>query len=126
MQLYDELFEGVTFADVLQDIYKNSKSKKKQIEALINELRGYIKSASDALVIVPLIADYLDISIKNDDQLVKMANVIAKSFGQGNNDGGGELGLSPEEIKQLRENAVNTIETISVLNEKKSEILKDI
>ena len=37
-----------------------------------------IKNVSDVAVISPIIKDYLDVAVKNDDQLVKIANVVTK------------------------------------------------
>jgi len=73
-----EVFGGKSFADLLKDIYDNSANKKKQIEILINELRPLILNVNEAAVIVPLIKDYLEVGVRNDEQLVKMASVFQK------------------------------------------------
>ena len=73
-----EVFGGKSFADLLEDIYNNSAKKKKQIEILINELRPLIQNVNEAAVIVPLIKDYLEVGVRNDEQLVKMASVFQK------------------------------------------------
>lgn len=73
-----EVFGGKSFADLLEDIYTNSAKKKKQIEILINELRPLIQTVNEAAVIVPLIKDYLEVGVRNDEQLVKMASVFQK------------------------------------------------
>lgn len=73
-----EVFGGKSFSDLLKDIYDNSAKKKKQIEILINELRPLIQNVSEAAVIVPLIKDYLEVGVRNDEQLVKMAGIFQK------------------------------------------------
>jgi hypothetical protein len=73
-----EVFGGKSFANLLEDIYTNSAKKKKQIEILINELRPLIQNVNEAAVIVPLIKDYLEVGVRNDEQLVKMASVFQK------------------------------------------------
>lgn len=73
-----EVFGGKSFANLLEDIYTNSAKKKKQIEILINELRPLIQNVNEAAVIVPLIKDYLEVGVRNDEQLVKMAAVFQK------------------------------------------------
>jgi hypothetical protein len=73
-----EVFGGKSFADLLKDIYDNSAKKKKQIEILINELRPLIATVNEAAVIVPLIKDYLEVGVRNDEQLVKMSSVFQK------------------------------------------------
>ena len=66
-----ELFKGTTFSDLMRDVYHNSKKKSRQIDTLIQELQPLVKNIGDATVIVPLIKDYLEVSVKNDDALVK-------------------------------------------------------
>ena len=101
----DEIFEGKSFSNLLQDIYNNSTKKKKQIDVLINELRPFITDANKAVLIVPILKDYLDIGVKNDELLVKMAAVYQK-FLSGENRGVGEGGggngvLSDDEKEQI-------------------------
>ena len=76
-----ELFKGTTFSDLLKDIYHNSKKKDRQINTLIHELQPLIKNLGDATVIVPLIKEYLDVSVKNDEHLVKLAAVVQRLVG---------------------------------------------
>ena len=78
MDIKDELFKGKTFSDLMSDVYHNSRKKDRQINQLISQLQPLIRSASDATIIVPLIKEYLDVAVKNDDQLVKIANVVTK------------------------------------------------
>ena len=73
-----EVFGGKSFADLLKDIYDISTHKRKQIEILINELRPLITQINEAAVIVPLIKDYLEVGVRNDDQLAKIAAIFQK------------------------------------------------
>ena len=73
-----EIFEGKSLSDLLKDIYDNSMHKKKQINKLTEELSNFVKRVSDVPVISPIIKEYLDVSIKNDEQLVKIAQVITR------------------------------------------------
>tara|TARA_R110002126_G_scaffold47780_3_gene133657 strand:- start:39 stop:461 length:423 start_codon:yes stop_codon:yes gene_type:complete len=73
-----EIFKGKNFGDLLKDIYKNQNKTSKQVTGLIAQLHPLIKNPSDATVLVPLIKDYLDISVKNDDHLVKLAAVCQR------------------------------------------------
>tara|TARA_R110000782_G_scaffold3595_1_gene13073 strand:+ start:100 stop:489 length:390 start_codon:yes stop_codon:yes gene_type:complete len=83
------LFGKKTFADLLKEIHSNSSSKEKQIKEMIADLKPYITSVGDAVIIVPLIKDYLDVSVKNDDLLIKMAGIVQRSM----NSSGGEDSL---------------------------------
>ena len=73
-----ELFQGTNFSDLMRDIYHNSKKKSRQIDGLIKELQPLIKNTGDATVLVPMIKDYLEVSVKNDDALVKLAAVVQR------------------------------------------------
>jgi hypothetical protein len=70
------VFGNKKFSDILSEIYDNQKKKEKQISTLIGELKPLINDIGDATLIVPLIKEYLEISVKNDEQLIKMATII--------------------------------------------------
>lgn len=72
------LFDKKSFSGLLKDIYTNSKSKNTQISALIADLNGFIKTAGDAQMLVPLLAQYLKLSIDNDDHLIKLAAIAQR------------------------------------------------
>lgn len=80
------LFGKKTFADLLKEIHTNSSSKEKEIRLLIDNLKPLISSASDAVIIVPLIKDYLDVSVKNDDILIKMAGIVQRALNNSKNE----------------------------------------
>jgi len=78
MDVKDELFKGKTFSDLMSDVYHNSKKKDRQINQLISQLQPLIRNASDATIIVPLIKEYLDVAVKNDDHLVKLTAIVQR------------------------------------------------
>ena len=73
-----EIFGGKKFSDLLEEIHKNSSDKKVQIDLLISELTGYIQTANDVVQIVPLISQYLEVAVKNDEQLIKVATLVQR------------------------------------------------
>ena len=73
-----EIFKGKTFSSLVKDIYFNSSHKKEQINQLIKDLREMVKDIGSATVIAPMIKDYIDVGIKNDDQLVKLSAVLQR------------------------------------------------
>ena len=85
MKSKDEIFEGKTFQDLTKDIYKNTSDRKKQIDLLISEIHGFITTIDDVVMVAPIIKEYMDVAVKNDEHLVKLAGVIqrilAKSSG---------------------------------------------
>jgi len=77
----DEIIFGKkSFSSLLEEIYDNQKKKEKQISALISELKPLVKEIGDATLIVPLIKEYLEIGVKNDEQLIKMATIIQRAL----------------------------------------------
>ena len=112
-----ELFKGTSFSDLMKDIYHNSKKKDRQINTLIQELQPLVKNVGDATVIVPLIKDYLEVSVKNDDALVKLAAVVQRLMSAtSKDDDGNEYGLTDDERKRLLEEAENEINNIQENN----------
>jgi hypothetical protein len=93
------LFGKKTFADLLKEIHTNSSNKEKEIRLLIDNLKPFINSAGDAVIIVPLIKDYLDVSVKNDDLLIKMAGIVQRAMNS--NTGGEDLLLSDSDKEML-------------------------
>jgi len=108
-----ELFKGTNFSDLMRDIYHNSKKKSRQIDSLIKNLEPMIKNTGDATVVVPMIKDYLEVSVKNDDALVKLAAVVQRIVTAGNKDeDGNEYGLTDEERSRLLAEAEAEIEKL--------------
>mgnify|MGYP000492161030 CR=1 FL=1 len=78
MSLDKEIFKGKTLSDLFGEIYDNSKETKGQVKSLISELKPLIESIGDATLIVPMIKEYMEIGVKNDDALVKLATIIQR------------------------------------------------
>jgi len=96
------LFDDKSFSDLLKEIHGNQKKKAKQLAQLISELKPLVQSLGDATVVVPLIKEYMEISVKNDDQLIKMAAIVQRLSTGTTNSGDGGL-LTEEEMAQLQE-----------------------
>jgi hypothetical protein len=73
-----ELFKGKNLSSLFEDIYTNQVSKKQKISALIEELKKMIKHAGDVAAVGPILSSLIDSSVKNDDQLVKLATIAQK------------------------------------------------
>jgi predicted transcriptional regulator YheO len=109
MDKNDELFKGTSFADLMSDVYHNSKKKDRQMNQLIASLQPLIKNASDATVVMPLIKDILDVSIKNDDHLVKLTAIVQRYISTKQTISGADSLLSDDEKKQLLQIAETTL-----------------
>ena len=96
------IFDDTSFSDLLKEIHGNQKKKAKQLASLIDELRPLVQSLGDATVVVPLIKEYMEISVKNDDQLIKMAAIVQRLSTASASNGDGGL-LTEDEMAQLQE-----------------------
>ena len=105
------LFDNKSFSDLLKEIHGNQKKKAKQLASLIAELRPLVQSLGDATVIVPLIKEYMEISVKNDDQLIKMAAIVQRLSTSTAQNGDGGL-LTDEEMNQLMDVAEEISKTV--------------
>ena len=110
MENKEELFKGITFSDLMSDVYHNSKKKDRQINQLISQLQPLIKTTSDATIVVPLIKEYLDIAVKNDDHLVKLTAIVQRFISTKQTITGEGSLLSEDEKKQLLAVANETFE----------------
>lgn len=99
MGLDSIVFGDKKFSDILNEIYDNQKKKEKQITGLISQLKPLMASIEDARAIVPLIKEYLEIGVKNDEQLLKMATIIQRVLNNSSSED--TLGISDEEKQQL-------------------------
>jgi hypothetical protein len=79
MSLDFEIYDGKKYSDLLKDIVKNHKSKQSQIKVLTDQLVDMVSEPGDAVMVVPLIKGYLDSDIKNDESLVKLAQILQKA-----------------------------------------------
>ena len=105
------LFDDKSFSDLLKEIHGNQKKKAKQLASLIAELRPLVQSLGDATVVVPLIKEYMEISVKNDDQLIKMAAIVQRLSTSTTQNGDGGL-LTDEEMNQLMDVAEEISKTV--------------
>ena len=108
MDKNEEIFKGTSFSDLMSDVYHNSKKKDRQMNQLIASLQPLIKNASDATVVMPLIKDILDVSIKNDDHLVKLTAIVQRYISTTQTISGADSLLSDSEKQQLLQIAQNT------------------
>ena len=106
-----ELFPGKTLSNLFEDIYKNSENTGDQVGGLVDQLKKFVKNLDSAVVIVPLIREYLDVKVKSDEHLVKLSDTIQRLLRTDKSTGETQIGLTEEERKQLLED-VPTYEEI--------------
>ena len=93
------VFKKKKFSEILSEIYDNQKKKEAQITGLISELKPLINDIGDATLIVPLIKEYMEIGVRNDEQLIKMATIVQRALN--NSSGEDALGITEEEKEEL-------------------------
>tara|TARA_R100001244_G_scaffold79460_1_gene62503 strand:+ start:10 stop:405 length:396 start_codon:yes stop_codon:yes gene_type:complete len=97
-----EIFDGKSLSSLFKDIYENTEFNRKQLDVLTRELVQFIKDGDTAVQIVPMIKEYLEINVKNDDQLVKMAGIVQRLISAESRGGAeDEYGLSDKEKESL-------------------------
>ena len=109
MSEQNEIFEGKTFQDLTKDIYENSQKKKLQIDLLIQEIHGFIQTIDDVVMVAPIIKEYMDVSIKNDEHLVKLAGVLQRIIGKSNSANEESMLLSESEKDELMATLQDTV-----------------
>ena len=114
-----EIFDGKSLSSLFKDIYTNTQFNRKQLDILTRELVQFIKDGDTAIQIVPMIKEYLEINIKNDDQLVKMAGIVQRLISAESRGGAeDEYGLSDKEKQQLLSGIEDSIKDIQVESDK--------
>jgi altronate dehydratase len=108
MDFEAKIFGNKSFSDILKNIYDNSREKEKQIKDLITGLKPLVVDTQSALMVVPLIKEYLDVSVKNDDSLIKMAGIVQRAMA--NAASAGDDGMLSEAEREQLMNAVQNID----------------
>lgn len=125
MSLDKEIFKGKTLSDLFGEIYDNSKETKGQVKALIGELKPLIENIGDATLIVPMIKEYMEIGVKNDDALIKLATIIQRIESAAAKGDGGDFDFSDlQDLLDEQEALENEIE--GVPTKKEGETDKDV
>lgn len=115
-----EIFKGKSLSDLFGEIYDNSKETKQQVKALIGELKPLIENIGDATLIVPMIKEYMEIGVKNDEALIKLATIIQRiETSQAKGDGADFLDF--ESLQELLEETEDIQEQVDKPNEGKEE-----
>ena len=108
-----EVFEGKSLSDLFKDIYENTEKNRTQLDVLMKEVVGFIKDGDTAIQIIPMLKEYLEINVKNDEQLVKLATIVQRlAQASASGDSEGEFGLTEKEKEQLMNNIQQTVEEL--------------
>jgi hypothetical protein len=95
-----EVFDGMSLSDLFKKIHKNNKDIDKKIEDFIDTMKPMATAnVGNATNLMPVVKDLLDVNVKNNEQLVKMA-AIAQRASTSNSNNSNEL-LDMSEIEAL-------------------------
>ena len=120
----NEIFEGKSFQDLTKDIYENSKNKKLQIDLLIQEVHGMITTIDDAVMVAPIIKEYMDVSVKNDEHLVKLAGVLQRIMAKSQGESDETSLLSDDEKADLMSTLQETVDNLQSESDKLDNVKK--
>ena len=118
----NEIFKGKTFQDLTKDIYENTQNKKKQIDLLVSEIHGFITTIDDVILVAPIIKEYMEVSVKNDEHLVKLAGVLQRIITKSSGTDEESMLLSDTEKNELMDTLQETVNDL----QKESDRLGDI
>ncbi len=96
-----EIFKGTTVSDLFKKIDDNSKRNKIQIESLIQEMMTFIKDPQSAQTLFPMISDFMEANVRNDELLVKLAAVVQRVMQTETKSVESDFGLSDKEKEDI-------------------------
>tara|TARA_R110002124_G_scaffold145367_1_gene310601 strand:+ start:263 stop:667 length:405 start_codon:yes stop_codon:yes gene_type:complete len=109
----NEIFEGKTFQDLTKDIYENTTKRKIQIDLLISEIHGFITTIDDVIMVAPIIKEYMDTAVKNDEHLVKLAGVLQRIISKSSGSDDESMLLSDSEKEELMSTLQDTVNDLN-------------
>jgi len=98
------IFDNKTLSDVFKDIYDNTDSKRIQINTYITKLVQMIRTPEDAAVISPIIKDFMEVNVKNDEHIVRVAQIAQRAMSIGAKSSSSDMLLTEAEKSQLLSN----------------------
>jgi len=113
-----EIFEGKTFQDLTKDIYENTTKRKVQIDLLISEIHGFITTIDDVVMVAPIIKEYMDTAVRNDEHLVKLAGVLQRIISKSSGESDESMLLSDEEKEELMGTLQDTVNDLQKESDK--------
>ena len=99
---YYELFDDKSISDVFKEIHKNAANTRSNAKSMVDSIKKYVTSLESAVVIGPLIREYMEVIIRADEHLIKLADSAIRLIKEGkiaSTEGPGFL--SEDEKKQL-------------------------
>jgi hypothetical protein len=108
-----DVFEGKTLHDILKDVYDHTHSRRSRIASMLDSLSLHITNPDSAIVFAPIVRDYMDVLIKNDEHLIKLGTIAQRIISSEAYKGSGTIEeLLTEAEKDSLLSEVNEVATI--------------
>ena len=80
------VFGNTSLSDLFKQIHKNNKDIDKKIEDFIDTMKPMATAnVGNATNLMPVVKDLIDVNVKNNEQLVKMAAIAQRAATSNNN-----------------------------------------
>ena len=115
------IFGNTSLSDLFKQIHKNNKDIDKQIGEFIDTMKPMATSnAGSAVMLMPTVKDLIDVNVKNNEQLIKMAAIAQRAVSSNSSSTDSLIDMSEieallaeqkdiqDEVKKLLEQAPKT------------------
>jgi len=94
------IFGNTSLSDLFKQIHKNNKDIDKQIGDFIDTIKPMATAnAGSATMLMPTVKDLIDVNVKNNEQLIKMAAIAQRAVSSNNSSADSLIDMS--EIEAL-------------------------
>jgi predicted NAD-dependent protein-ADP-ribosyltransferase YbiA (DUF1768 family) len=112
MSFDTEIFNGKTLSDIFADVYTNSEKKREQINQFVANMVKLIRTPEDAAVLGPVIQSFLEVNVKNDEHIVRLAQIAQRLVSVSSKSTESSMLLTEEEKAQLLGNIKRDFESV--------------
>jgi hypothetical protein len=115
------VFDGMSLSDLFKKIHKNNKDIDKKIEDFIDTMKPMATAnVGNATNLMPVVKDLIDVNVKNNEQLVKMAAIAQRAATVNSNQGADlinmdEINALLEEQKQVEDSSKKLLEQAPIV-----------
>ena len=115
------VFDGMSLSDLFKKIHKNNKDNDKQIGDFIDTLKPMATAnAGSATMLMPTVKDLIDVNVKNNEQLIKMAAIAQRAVAVSNNSNNELIDMSEIEAllaeqKEVQEQGKKLLEQAPII-----------
>jgi hypothetical protein len=116
-----QVFDGMSLSDLFKKIHKNNKDIDKQIGDFIDTMKPMATAnAGSATMLMPTVKDLIDVNVKNNEQLIKMAAIAQRAAIVSNNSNNELIDMSEIEAllaeqKEVQEQGQKLLEQAPVV-----------